>query len=64
LIQQLALKNGQGLTGWVARNKRPLVNARPTTDLEAAGSSLQTALQSALVCPLIFAIRFIGTLAL
>jgi diguanylate cyclase (GGDEF)-like protein len=64
LIQQLALKNGQGLTGWVARNRRPLVNARPITDLEAAGSSLPTALQSALVCPLIFGEHFIGTLAL
>ncbi len=64
LLQQLALKNGQGLTGWVARNRRPLVNARPTTDLEAAGSSLPTSLQSALVCPLIVAERFIGTLSL
>ena len=27
LIQQLALRGGQGLTGWVARNRRPLVNA-------------------------------------
>ena len=38
LIQQLALKSGQGLTGWVARNRRPLVNARPSADIEAAGS--------------------------
>jgi diguanylate cyclase (GGDEF)-like protein len=63
LIQQLALKIGQGLTGWVARNKRPLVNARPSADLEAAGSTLPTSLQSALVCPLIFNDRLIGTLA-
>jgi diguanylate cyclase (GGDEF)-like protein/putative nucleotidyltransferase with HDIG domain len=63
LIQQLALRSGQGLTGWVARNRRPLVNARPSTDLEAAGSNLGTALQSALVCPLIVGERFIGTLA-
>jgi len=47
----------------VARNRRPLVNARPSADLEAAGSNLQTALQSALVFPLIFGERFIGTLA-
>lgn len=64
LIQQLALKSGHGLTGWVARNRRPLVNARPSAELEAAGSTLPTALQSALVCPLIFGDRFIGTLAL
>jgi diguanylate cyclase (GGDEF)-like protein len=63
LIQQLALKNGQGLAGWVARNRRPLVNARPSAELEGAGSSLPTTLQSALVCPLIFGDRFIGTLA-
>jgi diguanylate cyclase (GGDEF)-like protein len=63
LIQQLALKSGQGLAGWVARNRRPLVNARPSAELEAAGSSLPTALQSALVCPLMFGDRFIGTLA-
>ena len=63
LIQQLALKNGQGLTGWVARNRRPLVNARPSADLEAAGSTLPTALKSALVCPLMYNDRFIGTLA-
>ena len=36
-IQQLTIRNGHGLTGWVARNRRPLVNARPSTDLEAAG---------------------------
>jgi diguanylate cyclase (GGDEF)-like protein/putative nucleotidyltransferase with HDIG domain len=63
LIQQLALKSGQGLAGWVARNRRPLVNARPSAELEAAGSSLPTTLQSALVCPLVFGELFIGTLA-
>jgi diguanylate cyclase (GGDEF)-like protein/putative nucleotidyltransferase with HDIG domain len=63
LMQQLTLKSGQGLQGWVARNRRSLVNARPTSDLESAGSSLPTALQSALVCPLIFEDRVIGTLA-
>src|SRR5689334_21949943 len=45
-IQQLSIRSGQGLTGWVARNRRPLVNARPSADLEAAGVSTQTALQS------------------
>src|SRR5580765_2287587 len=62
-IQQLSIRSGQGLTGWVARNRRPLVNARPSADLEAAGVSTQTALQSALVCPLVFNERFIGTIA-
>src|SRR5580765_4912310 len=47
-IQQLTIRNGHGLTGWVARNRRPLVNARPSADFEAAGVSTQTSLQSAL----------------
>ncbi len=62
-IQQLTIRNGHGLTGWVARNRRPLVNARPSADFEAAGVPTQTALQSALVCPLVFNERFIGTIA-
>jgi diguanylate cyclase (GGDEF)-like protein/putative nucleotidyltransferase with HDIG domain len=63
LMQQLTLKNGQGTTGWVARNRRPLVNAKPSADLEAVGSALPTVLQSALVCPLILGDRLIGTMA-
>jgi diguanylate cyclase (GGDEF)-like protein/putative nucleotidyltransferase with HDIG domain len=63
LIQPLAIKSGLGLIGWVARNRRPLVNARPGADFEATGSNLQTSLQSALVCPLLFGDRLIGALA-
>ena len=37
IIQQIAVRSGEGLTGWVARNRRALVNARPSADLEAAG---------------------------
>jgi diguanylate cyclase (GGDEF)-like protein len=64
MIQQIAVRNGEGLTGWVARNRRALVNARPSADFEAAGlSHLHTTLQSALVCPLVFGERFIGALS-
>ena len=63
LLEQLVLKNGQGLTGWVARNRRPLVNGRPSADFIAAGSVLQTTLESALVCPLISGNAVIGALA-
>ncbi|HEV3217049.1 MAG TPA: HD domain-containing phosphohydrolase [Vicinamibacterales bacterium] len=63
IIQQISVKSGLGLTGWVARNRRTLVNARPSADLEAAGISTTTSLQSALVCPLVFNERFIGTLS-
>jgi len=64
VIQTLTIRNGRGLTGWVARNRRPLVNARPSADFEAAGQpSDQTTLHSALVCPLVFNDRFIGTIS-
>jgi diguanylate cyclase (GGDEF)-like protein len=63
-IQQLTIRNGDGLTGWVARNRRPLVNGRPGTDLEAGGfPSDHTTLHSALVCPLLFNERLIGTIS-
>jgi diguanylate cyclase (GGDEF)-like protein/putative nucleotidyltransferase with HDIG domain len=62
-VQSMTIRSGQGLTGWVARNRRPLVNARPSADFEAAGLARPTALQSALVAPLVFNDRFIGTLA-
>jgi diguanylate cyclase (GGDEF)-like protein/putative nucleotidyltransferase with HDIG domain len=64
LIHQISVRSGEGLTGWVARNRRPLVNARPSADFEAAGLlSMPSSLQSALVCPLLFNDRFIGTLS-
>ena len=62
-LEGLTVRDGQGLSGWVARNRRPLVNARPAAELEAAASAQQTKLQSALVCPLIVGDRFIGTLS-
>jgi len=64
VIGTMTVRSGQGLTGWVARNRRPLVNARPSADFEAAGLTARaTTLQSALVSPLVFNDRFIGTLA-
>ena len=63
LLRQLELHNGQGLTGWVARNRRSLVNVMPSADFDAAGLSVPTSLQSALVCPLVIDGRVIGTLA-
>jgi diguanylate cyclase (GGDEF)-like protein len=64
VIGSMTVRSGQGLTGWVARNRRPLVNARPSADFEAAGLTARaTTLQSALVAPLVFNDRFIGTLA-
>jgi diguanylate cyclase (GGDEF)-like protein/putative nucleotidyltransferase with HDIG domain len=64
LLQPLAIMSGEGLVGWVGRNQRALVNARPSADLEAGGRSAATALRSALVCPLILNDQLIGTIAL
>jgi diguanylate cyclase (GGDEF)-like protein/putative nucleotidyltransferase with HDIG domain len=62
-IGTMTVRAGQGLAGWVARNRRPLVNARPSAEFEAAGLAKSTSLQSALVAPLVFSDRFIGTLS-
>ena len=64
ILQGLTVRNGQGLSGWVVRNRRPLVNGRPAADFEAGGLAHQTALRSALICPLSVGERFIGTLSL
>ncbi|MEQ1758000.1 MAG: diguanylate cyclase [Vicinamibacterales bacterium] len=63
LLTGLSTRHGHGLAGWVARNKRSIVNARPGTELEAAGLDPRTALQSALVCPLVFGQHLIGAIA-
>ncbi len=64
LIGSMTIKSGHGLTGWVTRNRRPLVNARPSADFEAAGlAPTSTSLKSAIVSPLIINDRLIGTLA-
>lgn len=60
----MCIRAGHGLTGWVARNRRPLVNARPSADFDAAGVPHPPDLKSALVAPLVVNDRFIGTLAL
>ncbi|MCC7125882.1 MAG: diguanylate cyclase [Acidobacteria bacterium] len=63
VLGSMTIRAGDGLSGWVARNRRPLVNARPGADFDAAGVPNQTWLNSALVAPLVFNDRFIGTLA-
>lgn len=64
-IQRIALRPGRGLAGWVMRNRRSLVNARPAADFEAADMPpAAPRLRSALVCPLISNDRVVGSLAL
>jgi diguanylate cyclase (GGDEF)-like protein len=55
---------GEGLAGWVARNRRTLVNADPRVGFEAAGIPDEIALKSAIVCPLFYGDAFIGCLSL
>ena len=55
---------GEGLSGWVARNRRTLVNASPRVEFEAAGLTGDLRVLSAIVCPLHLGDRFIGSLAL
>jgi diguanylate cyclase (GGDEF)-like protein/putative nucleotidyltransferase with HDIG domain len=63
MLLPLSVRNGEGLTGWVTRNRRALVNGRPSADLHAAGLVRPTRLESALVCPLVSENTVIGTLA-
>ncbi len=64
-LRRLVLDDGQGLAGWVIRNRRPLVNAKPSADFEAADLPLPaTDLRSALVCPLISGEQVVGAIAL
>src|SRR5262249_47255976 len=57
------IKVGDGLAGWVARNRRTLVNANPAASFEALGLN-SARLRSAIVVPLYFNDNFIGCLAL
>ncbi len=63
LLLNQTLKIGEGLSGWVARNRRTLVNADPSVTFRALGLPAPK-LQSAVVCPLYFNDAFIGCLAL
>jgi signal transduction protein with GAF and PtsI domain len=57
-IERVVVRIGEGLAGWVARTRRPLINASPRLNTATA-----TGLNSALVTPLLFQERFVGTLA-
>jgi diguanylate cyclase (GGDEF)-like protein/putative nucleotidyltransferase with HDIG domain len=64
LLIDSTLRLGQGLSGWVAEQRRPLVNGDPRAEFEAAGIGHEPHLGSALVCPLHFGDAVIGALAL
>jgi diguanylate cyclase (GGDEF)-like protein len=63
ILERLMIPFGRGVTGWVVRTRRPIVNGLPSADVEAAGLGHALSLHSALVCPLVAQDRLIGTLA-
>jgi len=53
LFSSLRMPLGQGLSGWVAQNEKPITNGNPTAETAHLGkSSCVTVLQSALCVPL------------
>jgi diguanylate cyclase (GGDEF)-like protein/putative nucleotidyltransferase with HDIG domain len=64
LLENASIKEGFGLSGWVVRHGRALVNGVAVAELQAAGHAwVETQLQSALVCPLAVGEEVIGTIA-
>ena len=64
LLESAIMKEGLGLSGWVMRHRRPLVNGVAALELHAAAqAAVETELESALVCPLSVGDEVIGTIA-
>jgi diguanylate cyclase (GGDEF)-like protein/putative nucleotidyltransferase with HDIG domain len=63
-LMDATLQPGQGLSGWVARNRRTLVNADPRVTFEEVKLAAPTQLKSAIVCPLFYNDALIGCLSL
>jgi diguanylate cyclase (GGDEF)-like protein/putative nucleotidyltransferase with HDIG domain len=64
LLLNASIQMGDELSGWVARNRRTLINGEPSATFRAAGIATPTALRAAIICPLQFNDTFIGCLAL
>jgi diguanylate cyclase (GGDEF)-like protein/putative nucleotidyltransferase with HDIG domain len=63
-LENASIAEGNGLSGWVARHGRALVNGVPAAEFNAAGtSSADLELRSALICPLAVGDEVIGTIA-
>ena len=63
-LLDLVIKNGEGLAGWVARNRRTIVNGNPRATFDSAGVLSGIDLKSAIACPLLLNDTLIGSLAL
>jgi diguanylate cyclase (GGDEF)-like protein len=65
LFSALEIPVGEGLSGWVARHARPIVNGNPSVEPAYLGdASRQTALRSALAVPLEGSTTIIGVVTL
>src|SRR5437867_2739947 len=64
LLLNASIKSGDELSGWVARNRRTLINGAPSATFRAAGIVTPTALHATIICPLQFNDTVIGRLAL
>ena len=63
-LENASITEGKGLSGWVVRHRRPLVNGVPAAEFSAAqASSAGLRLRSALICPLVVGDGVIGTIA-
>ena len=64
VLENTSIADGWGLSGWVARHRRPLVNGLPIAEFKAAGRpDSDIRLKSALICPLTVGDDVIGTIA-
>jgi diguanylate cyclase (GGDEF)-like protein len=64
VLENTSIADGAGLSGWVARHRRPLVNGLPVAEFKAAGRpDSDIRLNSALICPLNVGDDVIGTIA-
>jgi diguanylate cyclase (GGDEF)-like protein/putative nucleotidyltransferase with HDIG domain len=65
LLSSLEIPLGQGLSGWVAQNRKPIINGSPAVEtLYLGDSSRITSLRSALAVPLDGLAGVVGVLAL
>src|SRR5207249_4853712 len=62
-LLNLVIKNGEGLAGWVARNRRTIVNGNPRATFDSAGVLSGIDLKSAIACPLLLNDPPVGSVA-
>jgi len=64
LISRARIAVGQGLSGWVAANRRTILNSDPALDFSSTGKVHSLTLRSCLSTPLVSDRRLVGVLSL